>query len=186
MIVNSLYPLTQRKSIPLSSYHTDRKILDCVHNIAISSISFNYISFYDKPICNSVQIKIKKLRVKKDSTEFDKGKGIRLTSRYLWNIHQILTFILARIARNVAATVNPTLDLFTRYPLLLANQLQCGLKDFPRLLHGVEPQDVRSRAQRLIWSATRSWWRYLYISLDICSCSSNHYADTYRALHEAY
>ena len=64
------------------------------------------------------------------------------------------------------ATIDPTLNLCTRYPLLLGGQRQCGFKACPTLLHmtgaaGIEPQTSKSRVQRLNRSATRSTIRQL-------------------------
>ena len=53
---------------------------------------------------------------------------VKVTSRSLCNIHQTLPFPLVRIARNAAATIDPTLNLCTRHPLLLGGQRQCGSK----------------------------------------------------------
>ena len=96
-----------------------------------------------------------------------KGKdtGICLTSRSLCNIHQILPFPQARIERNAAVTIDPTLNLCTRYPSLLSGQRQCGFKACPRSLHltgasGIEPQTPRSRVPRLNRSATCSTKNY--------------------------
>ena len=101
------------------------------------------------------------------------GKGICLTSRYLCNIHRSLPFPLARLAQN--STVDPTLNLCTRYPLLLGGHRQCGFKAFSRLLHitataGIKHENPRSRVQCLNRSATCSmhemWPRYI--------CSTTH------------
>ena len=109
-----------------------------------------------------------------------KGKDICLTSRSLCNIYQTLPFPLARIARNAAATIDPTLNLCTRYPLLLGGQRQCGYKACPRLLHltgasGIEPQTPRSRVPRLNRSATRSTIQLIAYTLHYNSNYNIHY-----------
>ena len=92
-----------------------------------------------------------------------KGKGVGLESRHIGKPNQrTLLYPLAMIsAYMLPATIDPTLNLCTRYPLLLGGQRQCGFKACPRLLHmtgaaGIEPQTSRSRVQRLNRSATRS------------------------------
>ena len=94
-----------------------------------------------------------------------KGKGVGLESRHIGKPNQrTLLYPLAMIsAYNIMlpATIDPTLNLCTRYPLLLGGQRQCGFKACPRLLHmtgaaGIKPQTSRSRVQRLNRSATRS------------------------------
>ena len=100
-----------------------------------------------------------------------KVKGICLTSRFLCNIHQTLPFPRARIARNSAKTVEPTLNLCTRYPLLLGGQRQCGFKACPRLSHltgasGIEPQTPRFRVHVL----TARPHAPLYTLIDSSSC----------------
>ena len=58
---------------------------------------------------------------------------------------------LARLAQAhiymLPATIDPTLNLCTRYPLLLGGQRQCGFKACPRLLQmtsdaGIEPRTI--------------------------------------------
>ena len=78
-----------------------------------------------------------------------KVKDICLTSRYLCNIYRT-TFPPARLARNAAATVYPTLNMCTRYPLLLGGQRQCRFKACPRHITGaveIKPKTPRSRVQ---------------------------------------
>ena len=100
-------------------------------------------------------------------TQNKKVKGVGLESRHIGKPNQrTLLYPLAMISAYMQpATIDPTLDLCTRYPLLLGGQRQCGFKACPRLLHmtgaaGIEPQTSRSRVQRLNRSATRSTPKY--------------------------
>ena len=47
-----------------------------------------------------------------------------------------------RLVQNTAAAVDPTLDLCTRYPLMLGGQRQCGFKACPRLLTWPAQQEL--------------------------------------------
>ena len=63
-----------------------------------------------------------------------KGKGIYL--RLLRDIHDCaysadLTFPLSRWVPMQSGTIDPTLDLCTRYPLRLGGPMQCGTQTFP-------------------------------------------------------
>ena len=98
--------------------------------------------------------------------EYPVGKSIRLVKVKVFvqrpDLYAILIrlpFPKARIARNATATIDPTLNLCTRYPLLLGGQRQCGFKACPRLLHltgasTIEPQTPRYRVPRSNRSAT--------------------------------
>ena len=134
---------------------------------SLKSFRFNLTYFCDieSGSCLSVLISISVLKGIKD-----KGIRICLTWRYLCNFHQTLPLPLTRIARNAAATIDPTLNLFTRYPLLFGGRRQCGFKACPRRLHltgssEIEPQTPRSRIPRLNHSVTRSCNAYIIILL---------------------
>ena len=61
-----------------------------------------------------------------------KGKGSCLESRLHDNACSTdFTFALARWAPMQPATINPTLDLCTRYPLWLGGPRQCGIRSLP-------------------------------------------------------
>ena len=61
-----------------------------------------------------------------------KGKGSCLESRLNDNACSTdFTFPLARWASMQPATIDPTLDLCTRYPLRLGGLRQCGIRSLP-------------------------------------------------------
>ena len=63
---------------------------------------------------------------------FCKGKGSCLESRLHDNACSTdFTFPLARWAPMRPATIDPTLDLRTRYPLWLGGPRQCGIQSLP-------------------------------------------------------
>ena len=62
----------------------------------------------------------------------DKGKGSCLESRLHDNACSTdFTFPLARWVSMQPATIDPTLDLCTRYPLRLGGPRQCGILGLP-------------------------------------------------------
>ena len=84
----------------------------------------------------------------------DKGKGSCLESRLHDNACSTdFTFPLARWAPMQPATIDPTLDLCTRYPLRLGGLRQCGMRSLRNTsTHGQDwesnprPSDLESNA----------------------------------------
>jgi hypothetical protein len=72
-------------------------------------------------------------------TSEGKGNGLRIKTFKLSMFSRLLhwTFLVARFDLQTAstATVDPTLNLCTRYPFVLCGLGQCGFKACPRLLH---------------------------------------------------
>ena len=60
-----------------------------------------------------------------------KGKGISLESKYPLTTHVLQTLPPLAVGAQQPATIDPTLDLCTRYPLRLGGPRQCGIQSLP-------------------------------------------------------
>ena len=105
----------------------------------------------------------------------NKGKGKGFLSP---NIYRYAIFIAFYLYPSYfsAATVDPTLDLCTRYPLLLGGHRQIRFKACPRLLHMTsaawnEPQTPRSWVQCLTRSATSTTYNIYTLSWKQTICT---------------